>query len=189
MSDPQEKIKLVREAQKSDALDELNEVLEVIQVLEPKERKITKAVFDTYLLGFITGEAKEDANAHATFKRNFFMLAGSYQLGLHVIDKDGKVLYELPPLIADGDNSNSDTSIRYGTLLNAYHNAKDSGAGNGDIILKRGLEAAATTLGVDVNEKREFDLTLRQIYLDYNIIKDVKKESVEEELEDFFDYD
>jgi len=181
-----EKIKSVEE-------DEILGFSKVISTLKNEDKKVSLYDFELYFLPYILGEIdKTDVNT-AVYIDNFLRVAKSHHIGLAVY-VDDKVVYKLPPLIADTDITKLD-NISFGSIVSKVNIYSGNNPRKASTILNKVSEKIMEDLDLGESSK-EYLKELIKIFNSYpdrfkKVMakkgKDVKLDTNEVE-EDLFDY-
>ena len=175
--------------------EERNEEMEILRELSLNLKEITDPYeevslheFELYLLPFILKEIEYTDENTAIFNSNFLKLSKKYRVGLKVIN-NGKILYELPPLL--GSLNIDDNKINFRKIVNTFNSTAESNPRIADKQLSKNLNIVEKTLKENNNEVNKYINTLSKIYKDYaHSVKNSKiVEKANNELEDdFLDY-
>ena len=115
---------------------DIEEFTSLISTLKTEEVDINKYDFESYFLPYVLGEiAKTDTNT-AVYIDNFLRVTKSHHIGIAVKDKDGNVIFKLPPLIADTDISKLDR-IAFGTIVSKVNLYTESNPNKASALLSK----------------------------------------------------
>ena len=186
----------LEEAAKLMKTDESKEILEfsnIINAISNDNVKIPLIDFENYLLPYILGETKKtDANS-AVYIANYLAITKSHSVGITVLDKDGEVMFKLPPLISDTDISKLD-NIAFGKIVAKVNTYSKASPRKANMLLNKTIEEVKDKIdtGKDDNEHIKELIKIYDYYKDrVNAVmgKEAAKVSIlEEEEEDLFDY-
>lgn len=168
-------------------LDELSKLTEDLDV-EIKERDFKK-----YFLPIFNGELKlTDANMDI-FLNNMYILTNSYNLPISIIDENEEVIFRLPPIIMDVNQTSILSNVSFSKLINMYRENKSTV--QGDAMLSSITKSLGQVIGVEEKSLNSYMEDISIMYKRYNIsvastdgetVTTTNKEK-EEEIE--YDYD
>jgi len=180
---------------KTQESEDIKQFSKVISTLKNDDKVINLYDFELYFLPYILGEIEKTEVNTAVYIDNILKVTKSHHIGITVKDNDGKILYKLPPLIADTDITKLD-NVAFSTIVNKVNSYLESCPHKVNGILTKVVDIVTDELDL-ADSSKSYTGELIKILTNYNdrVNKVLSKrgkspvnEAKEEIEDDLFDY-
>ena len=160
-------LKTVVKDMKNEEWEQLVNKSKVIEEITRTPASISLEEFEVYFLPFFLEEVGKDEVNTQIFMYNFLeKTEGSYHREIEVKDKEGSVLFILPPLFLDVNVANPDLSISF--IVSKLNTLIESGYYGAEKEVTKGLNEILKSLGTDKELYKKYIIEFNRIIETYS---------------------